>query len=88
MFVIGETADIQLAKEREKEAKLEAKKAADAKKKLDAELFKTAQVQQKVPFGTGKSAEPLHRMHGFMLTIRSEDRTLSPPLSREGQTNA
>ncbi|KAK1926226.1 hypothetical protein DB88DRAFT_481159 [Papiliotrema laurentii] len=40
-----------LAKEREKERKLEAKKAELAKKKLDAELFKTVQVQ-KVPFGT------------------------------------
>lgn len=53
------SSDMQLAKEREKERKLEAKKAELAKKKLDAELFKTVQVQ-KVPFGTGQSVETYH----------------------------
>jgi hypothetical protein len=33
---------------------LEKKKIEEAKKKLDAELFKTAQVAQKIPFGTGE----------------------------------
>lgn len=33
---------------------MEKKKIEEAKKKLDAELFKTAQVAQKIPFGTGK----------------------------------
>jgi hypothetical protein len=34
---------------------MEKKKIEEAKKKLDAELFKTAQVAQKIPFGTGES---------------------------------
>ena len=33
---------------------MDQKKALEAKKKLDAELFKTVQTQQKVPFGTGE----------------------------------
>jgi hypothetical protein len=43
----------QLAKDKEREDREKAKAAALAKKKLDAELFKTVQTAQKVPFGTG-----------------------------------
>jgi hypothetical protein len=42
----------QLAKEKEKEAKVAAKKAEEAKQKMELELFGPVQVQ-KVPFGTG-----------------------------------
>ncbi|RSH90679.1 hypothetical protein EHS25_001284 [Saitozyma podzolica] len=40
-----------LAKEKEKEAREQAKRNAEAKKRMEAELFRPAQVQ-KVPFGT------------------------------------
>ena len=70
-----------MAKDREKEAKLDAKKAADAKKKLDAELFKTAQVQQKIPFGTGESI--LYSViYVLLLIVRSKNRMLPCDLSR------
>ncbi|WVW81738.1 hypothetical protein I302_103734 [Kwoniella bestiolae CBS 10118] len=40
------------AKDAEKAKREEAKAAALAKKKMESELFKTVQVQQKIPFGT------------------------------------
>lgn len=45
----------QLKKEKEREDKQRAKEQALAKKKMEAELFKTAQPVQKIPFGTGRS---------------------------------
>lgn len=44
---------LQMAKEREKEARAQAKKAEEAKKKMEAELFRPVQIQ-KIPFGTGQ----------------------------------
>ena len=43
----------QLAKEKQREAQLEAKKVDAARKKMELELFRPAQIQ-KVPFGTGR----------------------------------
>ena len=42
-----------LAKEKEKELRAEAKAEEEKRKKEEAELFKSVQVAQKVPFGVG-----------------------------------
>lgn len=49
-------SDVQLAKQKEAEARKKQKELEQAKKKMDAQLFATAQVQ-KVPFGTGELGE-------------------------------
>jgi hypothetical protein len=43
-----------LAKEKAAEEKAKAKQNLLDKKRMEAELFKTAQPVQKIPFGTGK----------------------------------
>ena len=49
-----------MAKEKANEERLAKRKAEDAKKKLDAELFAGTIQVQKVPFGTGKPYLYLH----------------------------
>jgi hypothetical protein len=62
-----------LAKEKEKEAREQAKRNAEAKKRMEAELFRPAQVQ-KVPFGTGEwgEAEQLD-LHNWILSSLGSD---------------
>lgn len=42
-----------LAKERERQLRVQEKAAEEKRKRENAELFKPVQVQQKVPFGVG-----------------------------------